>query len=336
MNRDQKAATIEALTAEIRAADAVFAVDYRGISVPQAAELRGKLREADATFRVVKNSLTERAADGAGAEALKELLAGPTALTFVHGDAALAAKAIADYARATQLLPFKGGLMNGDTVDAEQIRAISRLPARDVLYGQLVGIVASPVTGLVRTLNALVSGLAVALGQVREKKESGEIPAGDPPAGMAAAAGAPAAEEAPAAGAEAPGAEAPADDDAPAAEAEAPGDEAAPAAEEAPAAEAEAPGADVPAADDAPAEPAAGGESEAAAEAPAEEVEETPPSDDAPADTVEAPAEPAETAEAPAETAADAPAEAPATTGTDKTEPEDAPAQDDNQADASA
>src|SRR5947209_19083273 len=112
MNRDQKAATIEALTAEIKAADAVFAVDYRGISVPQAAELRDKLRDADASFRVVKNSLTERAADQAGVEALKELLVGPTALTFVHGDAALAAKAIADYGRATQLLPFKGGLMN--------------------------------------------------------------------------------------------------------------------------------------------------------------------------------------------------------------------------------
>lgn len=171
MNREQKAATIEALAAEIEQSQAIFAVDYRGISVPQAAELRGKLREAEATFRVVKNSLTERAADQAGAESLKELLSGPTALTFVRGDAALAAKAIADYARATQLLPFKGGLMDGAAVDAGQITAISRLPSREVLYGQLVGVVASPVTGLVRTLNALLGGLAVALGQVREQKE---------------------------------------------------------------------------------------------------------------------------------------------------------------------
>jgi large subunit ribosomal protein L10 len=182
MNREQKAATIEALAAEIDRSDAIFAVDYRGISVPQAAELRTKLRDADATFRVVKNSLTERAADQVGAESLKTLLTGPTALTFVRGDVAVAAKAIADYTRATQLLPFKGGLMNGSVLEADQIRAISRLPAREVLYGQLVGIVASPITGLVRTLGSLIGGLAVALSQVREQMQSGEIPSGEPPA----------------------------------------------------------------------------------------------------------------------------------------------------------
>ncbi len=230
MNREQKAATIEALAAEIDGADAVFAVDYRGISVSQVAELRTKLRDADATFRVVKNSLTERAADQVGAESLKALLSGPTALTFVRGDAATAAKAIADQARATQLLPFKGGLMDGDVLDAEQIRAISRLPSREALYGQLVGIVASPISGLVRTLSALVGGLAVALSQVREKKESGEIPAGEAPA---VAEEAPA-EEAPAE--EAPAEEAPAEDtpaeEAPAEEAAA--EEAAPAEESSP------------------------------------------------------------------------------------------------------
>jgi large subunit ribosomal protein L10 len=186
MNREQKSATIEALAAEIDGAGAVFAVDYRGISVSQAAELRAKLRDADATFRVVKNSLTERAADQVGAETLKTLLTGPTALTFVRGDAAMAAKAIADQARATQLLPFKGGLMDGDVLDAEQIRAISRLPSREALYGQLVGMVASPISGLVRTLGGLVGGLAVALSQVREKKESGEIPSGESPVAEAA------------------------------------------------------------------------------------------------------------------------------------------------------
>jgi large subunit ribosomal protein L10 len=199
MNREQKAATIEALAAEIDRSDAVFAVDYRGITVSQAAELRTKLRDVDATFQVVKNSLTERAADQVGAESLKALLSGPTALTFVRGDAAMAAKAIADQARVTQLLPFKGGLMNGDVLEADQIRAISRLPSREALYGQLVGIVASPISGLVRTLSALVGGLAVALEQVREKKESGEIPAGEAPVAEVASAEKPAAEVAPAA-----------------------------------------------------------------------------------------------------------------------------------------
>ena len=215
MNRDQKAVAIEEIVANIDESHAIFAVDYRGISVPQVAELRAKLRDADATFKVVKNSLTERAADQAGAETLKDYLAGPTALTFVRGDVATAAKAIADYARATQLLPFKGGLMDGATLDVDQIRALSRLPSRDVLYGQLVGVVASPVGGLVRSLSALVGGLASALGQVREKKESGEIPAGDPPA-----AAAPAPE---------PAAETPEQQDAPAAEAAPAVEESAPA-----------------------------------------------------------------------------------------------------------
>ena len=182
MNRDQKAAAIAEIAAHIDESQAVFAVDYRGISVPQVAELRSKLRESDATFKVVKNSLTERAADEVGASTLKELLEGPTALTFVRGDIATAAKAVADYGRATQLLPFKGGLMDGAAIDPEQIRSLSRLPSREVLYGQLVGVVASPIGGLVRSLGGLLGGLAVALGQVHAKKESGEIPAGEAPA----------------------------------------------------------------------------------------------------------------------------------------------------------
>ncbi len=172
MNRDQKAAAIAEIAGQIQEADAVFAVDYRGISVPQAAALRSRLRDADTSFRIVKNTLTERAADQAGAETLKELLEGPTALAFVRGDAATAAKAIADYARETDLLPFKGGIMHGAALEPVEISAIAKLPARDVLYGQLVGMVASPVSGLVRTLNALVGGLASQLGQIAAQKES--------------------------------------------------------------------------------------------------------------------------------------------------------------------
>ena len=110
--------------------------------MPQAAELRAKLNEAGARFRVVKNTLTELAADKAGAESLKELLEGPTAFTFVAadgGDVALAAKALAQFRRENDLLEFKGGVMGGEALTAEQIVALSRLPARDVLHGQLVG-----------------------------------------------------------------------------------------------------------------------------------------------------------------------------------------------------
>ena len=163
MNRDQKAAVVDEIAGQLQAAEAIFAVDYRGISVAQVAELRSKLRDADAKFRIVKNSLTERAADKAGVEALKPMLEGPTALTLVHGDAALAAKALNDTARALNILEFKGGLMNGTALTADDVRSIARLPSRDVLNAQLVGTIAAPLTGLVRTLNALIAGLAIQL-----------------------------------------------------------------------------------------------------------------------------------------------------------------------------
>jgi large subunit ribosomal protein L10 len=178
MNRDQKAAVVDEIAGELEQAGAVFAVDYRGISVSDVAALRAKLREADAVFRIVKNSLTERAADKAGAAELKELLDGPTALTFVTGDPALAAKALNDTARALQLLEFKGGLMDGNPLSADEIRSLARLPARDVLHGQLVGTIAAPLSGLVRTLNAQIGGLASQLQQVADQGlVSGEAPA---------------------------------------------------------------------------------------------------------------------------------------------------------------
>jgi large subunit ribosomal protein L10 len=186
LNREQKATVIDEIAGQISEANAVYAIDYRGISVPQAAALRARLHEADASFRVVKNTLTLRAVDQAhppGAESLKGLLEGPTALAFVRGDVAAAAKALNDYARETSLLPFKGGLVDGEAFDADQLRSIARLPTRDVLYGQLVGMVAAPLTGLVRTLNALISGLALQLGQIAEQGlVGGEAPAAEAPA----------------------------------------------------------------------------------------------------------------------------------------------------------
>src|SRR4051794_7709224 len=139
------------------------------MSVTQAADLRGRLRDADAALRVVKNTLTERAADQVGADSLKELLEGPTALTFVRGDVALAAKAIATFRRENEIPQFKGGTMGGEPISVEQIESIARLPARDVLQGQFVGVLASPITGLVRGLGSLLGGLAVQLGAIRDQ-----------------------------------------------------------------------------------------------------------------------------------------------------------------------
>jgi large subunit ribosomal protein L10 len=177
MNRDQKAAKIEEIAAQIEGAEAIFAVDYRGISVPQAAELRGKLREVDASFWVVKNRLTKLAAEKAGEERLAEWLEGPTALTFVRGDTAMAAKAITTFNKEHEVLAFKGGFMDGLSLDEEKFKSIARLPAREVLDGQLAGIVASPLTGLVRGLGSMIQGLALQLGQIAEKGlVSGDAP----------------------------------------------------------------------------------------------------------------------------------------------------------------
>jgi large subunit ribosomal protein L10 len=172
MRRDQKEAVVEEIAGQIAEAEAIYASDYRGLSVSQAAALRASLRGVDATFRVVKNTLTLRAADKAGAERVNELVEGPTAFTFVHGDPAAAAKALDSFARQEQVLVVRGGLLNGELLSAEAVRDLARLPGRDRLNAQLAGVVAAPLTGLVRGLGSLLSGLAVALGQVKEKKEA--------------------------------------------------------------------------------------------------------------------------------------------------------------------
>ncbi|MBS1880980.1 MAG: 50S ribosomal protein L10 [Actinobacteria bacterium] len=213
MNREEKSAAIQEIAAQIEGAEAIFAVDYRGISVSQAAELRSKLREADANFRVVKNRLTKIAADQVGEQRLAELLVGPTALTFVRGDTAQAAKAITTFNKEHEVLTYKGGFMDATSLDEEAFKSIARLPSRDVLNAQFAGVVASPLTGLVRGLGSLIQGLALQLGQIAEQGlVSGEPPAAAP-AEAAPAKEAPAAEAAPAEEEKA--------DEAPAAEAEA-------------------------------------------------------------------------------------------------------------------
>ena len=170
MNKDRKAEIVEEVASLIEGAGAVFAVDYRGLSVPEAAELRQRLGEAGASFRVVKNTLTKLAADRAEAGELKQLLEGPTALTFVRpdGDPVLAAKALSTFRRERELLEFKGGQMEGAALTVEELQALARLPGREALQAQLVAMIASPITGLVRGLNGLIAGLASQLKQIAE------------------------------------------------------------------------------------------------------------------------------------------------------------------------
>jgi large subunit ribosomal protein L10 len=224
MNRDEKSAAINEIAAQIEGAEAIFAVDYRGISVSQAAELRAQLRESDASFRVVKNRLTKLAADKAGEERLTELLEGPTALAFVRGDTAGAAKSISTFNKEHDVLTFKGGFMGELLLDEDKFRSIARLPTREVLDGQLAGVVASPLTGLVRGLGSMIQGLALQLGQIAEKGlVSGEAPPEEKAAEEKAAEEAPSEEKAEEAPAEEPVAqaeEAAAEEDPPEAEGE--------------------------------------------------------------------------------------------------------------------
>jgi large subunit ribosomal protein L10 len=253
MNREQKETHVKELAAELSDSQAIFAIDYRGISVPQAAELRAQLRDADTHFRVVKNRLTLRAADAAGTEPLKDWLEGPTALALVKGDAALAAKMITKLGSEYEVLVFKGGLMEGEVLEPDAFKAIAKLPGRDQMNAQLLGMVASPITGLVRGLGSMVQGLALQLGQIADQGlVTGEAPAEE----AVPAEETPAAEEAP--------------------DEEAPAEEEKPAEEEAPAAEAEEPPAEAPEAEEKTEEPEEKTEEpEASAEEPEEKPEDT-------------------------------------------------------------
>jgi large subunit ribosomal protein L10 len=183
MNREEKAQQVDEIAAQISESNAIYATDYRGITVAQAATLRARLRDAGASFRVVKNTLTLRAAEKAGAEDVKQLIEGPTAFAFVVGDPALAAKALDVFARQENVLDVRGGVLEGALLDGEAFRRLARLPGREQLNAQVAGVVAAPLTGLVRGLGSLLAGVAVALGQVSEKREAAEpaeAPAAEP------------------------------------------------------------------------------------------------------------------------------------------------------------
>jgi large subunit ribosomal protein L10 len=183
MNREEKEALVDEMAASLGDAESIFAIDYRGISVTQAAELREKLAEADAVFNVVKNRLAKRAAEKAGTEGLEDLFVGPTALTLIKGDAVVAAKAISGFTKNHQVLAYKGGIMDGAPLDPESFGAIARLPGLDVLHGQLVGMTASPLTGLVAGMSNLISGLGRQLAEIAEQGlVGGEAPAEKAPA----------------------------------------------------------------------------------------------------------------------------------------------------------
>lgn len=172
MPKQSKIDAVAEITADLKAADIYYFVDYRGLTFAEATELRKRLRQVDADFKVVKNTLGKIAAANAGVEGLDELLSGPTAIAYVHGDPAKVAKTIQDFIREKKKAAIRGGKLQRSVLTASQVEALASLPSREQLIAQLVGAIASPLTGLANVLAGPIRGLVVVLGQVQEQKAS--------------------------------------------------------------------------------------------------------------------------------------------------------------------
>ena len=161
MKREHKEQVVDELTQRLKAAETLLVADYRGLTMPQIDELRTRLLESGARFTVVKNTLTRRAAEAAGADALLALLDGPSAIAFLEadGDMVAAAKALADSARETNVLEIRGGIMQGRAVTAAEVESLAKLPPEDVLRGQVLGAIIAPLSSLIGLVNAPLQNL---------------------------------------------------------------------------------------------------------------------------------------------------------------------------------
>ena len=184
MQKSEKERVVAELTERLQGAETLIVADYRGLTVTQIADLRGKLYEHGARFSVVKNSLTKRAAESAGIEPLLALLEGPTAIAFLEtdGDPVAVAKALDEAVRA-ETITLKGGLLEGAEIGADDIKQLAKLPPAEVLRAQLVGAVAGPVTAVVGLFAApmreLVGVIDARIRQLEEQGETAEAPAGE-------------------------------------------------------------------------------------------------------------------------------------------------------------
>lgn len=195
MKKEQKEQVVDELTARLKSAETLLVADYRGLTMPQIDELRTRLLESGARFTVVKNTLTRRAAEAAGADALLALLDGPSAIAFLEadGDMVAAAKALADAARETKVLEIRGGILQGRAMSADEVESLAKLPPEEVLRGQVLGAIVAPLSSLAALLNAPLQNLVGLIDARIEQLGSAEAEA---------PAEAPAADEEPAAAAE--------------------------------------------------------------------------------------------------------------------------------------
>jgi large subunit ribosomal protein L10 len=161
MQKEDKERVVAELTEKLRTAETLFVADYRGLTMPQIDSLRGKLIENGARLSVVKNTLTRRAAEAAGADALLALLEGPSAIAFIEadGDMVAVAKALADSARETKVLEIRGGVMQGREISASDVEELAKLPPLDVLRGQVLGAIVAPLSAIAALVNAPLQNL---------------------------------------------------------------------------------------------------------------------------------------------------------------------------------
>jgi large subunit ribosomal protein L10 len=161
VKKEDKEQVVSALTERLKTAETVLVADYRGLTMPQIDALRTRLLESGARFSVVKNTLTRRAAEAAGSDALLALLEGPSAIAFIEteGDMVAAAKALADAARETRILVIKGGVMQGRTMTAPEVESLATLPPVEVLRGQVLGAIIAPLSSLIGLVSAPLQNL---------------------------------------------------------------------------------------------------------------------------------------------------------------------------------
>ena len=161
MQKSDKEQVVADLTEKLRSSETMIVADYRGLTMPQIDALRSKLIENGARFTVVKNTLTRRAAEAAGADALLALLEGPSAIAFVEadGDPVAVAKALADSARDTKVLEIRGGVMQGRVISGDDVDQLAKLPPLDVLRGQVIGAILGPLNAIAGLINAPLQNL---------------------------------------------------------------------------------------------------------------------------------------------------------------------------------
>ena len=178
MLKQDKERIVEELAAELGAADTLIVADYRGLTNKQLEALRDQLIPHGARFRIVKNTLTRRAAEQAGAESLLVMLEGPTAIAFIEssGDPAAVAKALAQTAKESNVLTLRGGVLQGKVLSGEEVDRLATLPSIDVLRGQLVGAIVAPLTQLLALVSAPLRDLHGLIdARIKQLEEQGEL-----------------------------------------------------------------------------------------------------------------------------------------------------------------